>query len=65
MPIFSKKWGENKENFSDIVTDYPIASGPINKKIELGKGIGLKKGSIIGRISIQLGRTNLIFRNKF
>ena len=44
MPIFSEKWGENRENFSDIVTDYPIASGPYKiKKIELGKGIWFEK----------------------
>ena len=46
MPIFSEKWGENRENFSDIVTDYPIASGPYKiKKIELGKGIWFEKRS--------------------
>ena len=44
MPIFSEKWGEYRESFSDIVTDYPIASGPYEiKKIELGKGIWFKK----------------------
>ncbi len=45
MPIFSEKWGENRENFSDIVSDYPVASGPYKiKKIELGKGIWFEKG---------------------
>ena len=44
MPIFSEKWGENRESFSDIVTDYPIASGPYKiKKLELGKGIWFEK----------------------
>ena len=50
MPIFSEKWGENRENFSDIVTDYPIASGPYKiKRLNLEKEFGLKKGRLLGK----------------
>ena len=35
---------------ADIVTDYPIASGPYKiKRLNLEKEFGLKKGPIIGQ----------------
>ena len=57
MPVFSRKWGAGKK-FDDIVTEYPIVSGPylidkvdMPRRIEFrrnpdywGKDLGLRRG---------------------